>query len=106
MKKDDILKRIKEIMLKYIGNGNPINAGEIAKQVGLKEEDTHVEPRKYIYEMMKKYKIPVAGGSRGYFIIENGQDLQNYFDSIDGRIEEMQNRKRTVQAVFNSFYKK
>ena len=58
MTKNQILSEIKKIMLKHKGKRNAISAGKIADMLNLKQEHTHVEPRKYIYDAMKKIRHP------------------------------------------------
>ena len=104
MRRDEILKQIKKIMEKHKGKKNSISAGEIAKVLNLKQENTHVEPRMYFYETMETYKIPIAGGGRGYYIVTSKQELNNYLDGLDGRINGINKRKRVVQTAFKEYY--
>jgi hypothetical protein len=101
---EDILSRIKEIMAIHIGRKNAISSGEIARILGLKEEDTHAEPRYYILESMKKYRIPIAAGGKGYYLIENEIELERYLNSLNNRIQEIENRGQLVKKAFQQYY--
>lgn len=104
MEKEQILLKIKKIMERHKGEKNSISAGKIARILGLKQEDTHVEPRKYIYETMKKYRIPIAGRTTGYYMINSSEELGKYTNSLDNRIKGIRKRKKEVQAIFKEFY--
>ena len=104
--KSQLLRKIKEILEKHKGKNNQISSGEIAKKLNLKQEDTHVEPRKYILETIKKYKIPIAGRSKGYYLLSNREELEEYLKSLDNRIEEVKKRKQKVITAFQQYYKK
>ena len=103
MTKNQILSEIKKIMLKHKGKRNAISAGEIAKMLNLKQEDTHVEPRKYLYEAMKKYGIPIAGGGKGYYIVEDEKELKDYTRTLDNRAEKIKERKQAVQSIVKQY---
>ena len=106
MDKEQILLEIKKIMENHKGEENCVSAGKIAEMLGLKQEDTHIQPRKYIYETMKKYRIPIAGGSRGYYIINDKKELERYTNNLDNRITEIEKRKQEVRTIFEKFYNK
>lgn len=104
MTKNEILSEIKKIMLMHRGKKNAISAGKIAQMLNLKQEDTHVEPRMYIYEAMKKYGIPIAGGGKGYYVADNQEELKEYTKNLDNRARKIQKRKQEVQGIFKEFY--
>ena len=104
MEKDKILLKIKEIMEKHKGERNFISAGKIAEMLNLKQEDTHIEPRVYIYETIKKYRMPIAGGNRGYYMITNQEELEKYINSLENRIRKIEERKQEIQTIFNEYY--
>jgi len=105
MGKDKKLSEIKEIIKKHKGKGKQISAGKIAEMLNLKQEDTHVEPRALILETIKQYRIPIAGGSKGYYLITNKVELEEYTKSLEKRIKNIKNRKRIVETVFDEYYK-
>jgi hypothetical protein len=44
--------------------------------------------------------LPVAGGNRGYYLISNKQELDEYLGGIDGRIQEMKKKEGTCPRCF------
>ena len=97
-------KEIKEILEKNRGKNNQISAGEIGRRIGIDEDATHVQVRGLILQTIQQYKLPVAGGNRGYYLISNREELDEYFNSIDSRIQEMEKRKDLVQNAFDNYY--
>jgi len=100
MEKEQILLEIKKTMEKHKGKQNAISSGKIGEMLNLKQEDTHVEARMYIYKVMKKYRIPIAGGGRGYYIIKNQEELKQYTTTLDNRSKKIIKRKKEVEAIF------
>ena len=104
MSLDSRLQMIKEILENHQGKNNQISAGEIGRQIGIDEDATHVQTRGLILETIEQLKLPVAGGNRGYYLISNREELDEYLNGIDGRIQEMTKRKNLVQNAFESYY--
>ncbi len=97
-------QKIKEILEKHQGKNNQISAGEIGRQIGIDEDATHVQVRGLILQTIEQFNLPVAGGSRGYYLISNKNELDDYLSGIDGRIQEMEKRKALVRGAFDSYY--
>lgn len=106
MRNDQALLKIKKIIEKHKGKGNQISSGKIAKMLNLKQEDTHIEPRTLILEAIKKFNIPAAGGSKGYYLITNKEELEEYINSIDRRIKKIEDRKLIIKKAFKKYYKR
>ena len=71
----------------------------------LRQEDTHAEPRKYLREAIWELKIPLCGGPRGYYVIENKKELATCIQDLNNRIKGIQERKTKVIEAFNDYYK-
>lgn len=104
MPSDARTQKIKIILENHQGKNNQISAGEIGRQIGIDEDATHVQVRGLILQAIEQFKLPVAGGSRGYYLISNKKELDEYFRGIDGRIQEMEKRKALVREAFGSYY--
>ena len=100
MNTEGLLFKIKELLEKHRGPKNAISGKEIAKIFGLKEEDTHVEPRKYIWEAITKYKLPIAGGGKGYYWITNQEELNSYCKTMESRADKIIKRKEAITEYF------
>lgn len=104
MTSDDKLLRIKEILENHRGKENQISSGKIGPQIGIYEDATHVQVRSLIRDAIEKLKLPVGGGSRGYYLIKDENELKEYIKNIDNRIDEMQKRKDLVESAFREYY--
>jgi len=104
MEKEELLREIKKIMEKHKGTANRISAGKIAKMLDLKQEDTHIVSRKYIYQTIKKYRLPIAGGSRGYYFITNKTELDEYLGSLKRRAKKIEERRQLIADVYKEHY--
>lgn len=105
MKNKDLLSKIKDVLEKHRGPQNAISGKNIAKMFGLKEEDTHVEPRKYVWETIKKYKLPVAGGGKGYYWITSQNELDAYCKTMESRADKIIKRKEAITKYFKEYEK-
>ncbi|MBQ2661983.1 MAG: hypothetical protein IJF80_04950 [Clostridia bacterium] len=62
-----MLEQIREILLLHNGKKNPITSAEIARCLGIVEDDTHAQTRRaLILECAEKYELPLAANNRGY----------------------------------------
>lgn len=104
MTSDAQLLKIKEILENHRGKENQISSGKIGPQIGIYEDATHVQVRSLIRDVIEKLKLPVAGGSRGYYLIKDENELKAYIKNIDNRINEMQKRKDMVESAFRKYY--
>ena len=68
MLSDTQLNKIKKILENHRGKEHQISAGEIGPQIGVHEDATHVQVRGLILQAIEKFSLPVAGGSRGYYL--------------------------------------
>lgn len=101
----EMTRRVKEIIEKHRGKTNQISAGEIGRMLGLRQEDTHVEARQLIFETIEKYKIPIAAGSKGYYLINNEEELNSYVRTLENRAKKILQRKETIKNFFKEYYK-
>ena len=100
MTSDNQLLRIKEILESHRGKENQISSGKIGPQIGIYEDATHVQVRSLIRNAIEKLKLPVGGGSRGYYLIKDDNELEEYYiRNIDNRINKMQKRKDLVESA-------
>ena len=91
-----MLEQIKEILKNHNGKRNPITSAEIAKIIGVIEDDTHAQTRALILECAEKYELPLAANSRGYYLISNQQEYDEYMTNLDSRSAGIEERKRII----------
>ena len=78
-------EQIRELLLNHPGKINMITAPAIAENIGIEPGPSGVEIRELITETIITYHLPVASSSRGYYLLEDSDDLKRYQKSLDGR---------------------
>lgn len=95
-----MLEQIKDILLQHKGRQNPVTSAEIASKIGIIEDDTHAQTRALILECAEKYELPLAASNRGYYLILNQQEYDEYMDNLDLRLAGIEERKRIITKNF------
>ena len=98
------LNRIKEIIEDHVGRDNQISSGKIGPEIGIHEDATHVQVRNLILEAIEKLRLPIGGSNRGYYLIKDEDELRQYTESMDKRINKMQRRKDLIEEAFEDYY--
>lgn len=94
---EDKLDQIREIILEREGKENAIFSSEIAEEVGIDEGDTYSKTRKYLRHLLNEEGIPIASNTgKGYWLIANQEELDNYVGSLERRARGIDNRKVSV----------
>ncbi len=91
-----MLEQIKDILIQHYGKKNSITASEIADMIGIVENDTHAQTRALILECAEKYELPVAANNKGYYIISNQQEYDEYMNNLDLRSAGIKIRKKII----------
>src|SRR3972149_3781249 len=100
------LAEIEAILLKRIGKKNAIRARDIAKKVGIQDNDTFINTRMLIRKLMKHKQLPIGAlDNGGYFMIENEKELTEYAKMLDRRSNGIVTRKARAIVYFENYYK-
>jgi hypothetical protein len=99
------LDKIRAILLKHRGKANSIKSKTIALMIGIDEDDTHVQTRGLITKLFKA-GLPVGAWNSGYFLIETQDEIDEYCETLNSRIEEVYDRLGRLQSNFDRFYDK
>lgn len=92
----DELEEIKLLLEHHVGKGNEVSAQVIENEYGDPREKTHKKARDLINECIEKYNLPVAANNRGYFLISNQQEFDEYMENLDLRKAGIDERKRII----------
>lgn len=96
MASDVVRQRVKELLLDHKGADDPITSREINEEVNLDRVGSFPSTRAVIREIVLQDKIPVAGSSNGYYVIETEEELENYVENLNGRIVGLAERRYAV----------
>lgn len=91
-----MLKQIKSILLAHEGKRNAITSAEIAKTIGIIEDDTHSQTRALLLECAKKFRLPLAASNRGYYLITDDQEYNEYMRNLNSRSAGIEERKKII----------
>lgn len=97
-------EQIKDILSQHIGKQNQIPAPEIADMIGVEPGGSGRNIRKLIFETIKMYNLPFGGSNRGYYLIENTNELTDYIQSLYSRNHNNMERARIITAAFYRYY--
>lgn len=92
-------EKIKRILEQHVGKQNSITSAEIAAILGIQEDDTHPKTRRLLFETAKLYKLPMAATTKnpkGYFLIANDEEYDEYIATLDSRIDGIEERKDII----------
>ena len=100
------LNAIRKVILEHKGKANAIRASKISKMLEIPENDTFATTRGLITKLILEEGIPIAASSKGYFYIENQQELSDYMEYLQERIHQTTNRMVTVFSNFQEKFGK
>lgn len=95
-----MLEKIRDILLLHKGKNNPITSAKIASMIDIIEDDTHAQTRALILKCAETYKLPLAANTRGYYLISNRQEYDEYMANLDSRSAGIEERKRIITENF------
>lgn len=90
------LEKIKILLESHIGKGNEVSAQVIEDEYGNSSDKTHRKARELIDACIEKYNLPVAANNRGYFLISNEKEYDEYMANLDSRKAGIDERIRII----------
>jgi hypothetical protein len=101
---DEILIKIRDILLDHKGNENYISSSQIADMVGVKAGKSNITIRGLIKDTIYQYGLPVAGGSKGYFLIMTDEELKAYMNNLNSRKQEIDDRLKRIIFFYGRYH--
>ena len=96
----DKLQWITQLLESHVGKGNEISAQVIENEYGRSSDSTHKKARDLIDDCIREYGIPVGANQKGYYIISNEQEYDEYMANLDSRIAGIEDRKNRITKIF------
>lgn len=83
---------------------NRLKSKDIAAAIGIEAGPSSVTIRNLIRETIFHFKIPICGGSNGYYLISNHEELKICVGSLESRKLEIDRRKTKLWDSFIHYY--
>ena len=98
-----MIDKIRKILIDHKGKKNRITAGKIAIKIGITENETYARTRTLIFECAKIHKLPLAADTKGYYLITNKKEYDDYIKNLDSRIAGIKERKRIITKNYENW---
>ncbi|WP_121820535.1 hypothetical protein [Halostella salina] len=94
-----VKEQVKQILLNHKGEDNPISSREINEEIGVDDIGSFPSTRAIIRELVMDDYLPVAASTKGYFVIQDEDELEDYIDQLENRVMNITERKFAVQRA-------
>lgn len=91
-------------MLKKATKEHPVKSKELEGLLQAEDADGHPASRGLIKVVMEKKGLPLAADGGGYYIISSLDELKQYHNSLQKRINGIMDRQVMVRAAFISLH--
>jgi len=96
---DDTKRKIEELLRDHKGINNPITSREINEKLDDVPVERGINIRETISELIVEEGIPVASCSKGYYLIQDEDELEEYVEQLESRAEGINRQKLSVQRA-------
>lgn len=79
---------------------NPISSSEIRDKFGIEDAPGNPVTRAFIFETMACLRIPIGANVKGYWILMEQDEVDDYLKSLNTRVEGIMRRANMVQACW------
>ena len=97
----EVLDELERVLREHVGPNQAITSSELADELEITDGEANPATREAIRIVCEERGLPVAASARGYYVIESTDELEEYLESLDGRIAGIQKRKRLVARAWN-----
>jgi hypothetical protein len=97
------LDRLETELRQAIGRDNAITSGELADRITDEDSEANPKTREAIKVLMRERGLPVIGGNAGYFIPEGPQRVEDALETLDSRIDGIQERKQLLSENWENW---
>ena len=98
-----MIEQIKDILIEHKGKKKRITASTIAAKIGIVENATYAKTRALIFECAKTHKLPLAADTKGYYLITNKNEYDDYIKNLNSRIAGIEERKRIITKNYKEW---
>ena len=95
-----LLDAAEELIMAHPGKRNAISSKEISEELGgLDTLDSTPATRKVMRRLIKKRGVLVGACSKGYFLIETQDELNDYLDNLAHREGQIRERREALRRL-------
>lgn len=95
----DLLDALEEELQDHSGPEEAVSSSELAERITGEDTEANPKTREAIRVLVEERAMPIAASHRGYFLIENEQQLDEYLEQLRARKVGIETRiQLTTQA--------
>lgn len=95
------IEEVREILKGHRGMDNAITSGEINERVGIEATDgSQPRTREAIKYLMFEENMVIGSHRTGYFLIESEEEMLDYIETLDSRIQGIMDRRKKVMDLY------
>lgn len=79
-----------------------ITSSELSEKLRIGDAEGNPETREIVRDIMKTRNIPIIASSCGYWVASSKQEIEEYTERLDARIQGIQTRKYEIISAWNS----
>lgn len=98
----ELLDRLQLELIEHQGAENAITTSELATRVGISDSGTNPKLRETVKVLMDERDVPVVSDHNGYYIPASRQEVRDYIENLEPRIDGIQHRKQLVESAAES----
>ena len=93
----DLLDDLESLLWDHVGPENSITSTEVSDELGIKDSNGNPKTREAIKIVLRERGVPVIAGANGYYIAETEKQVRDELDSLDQRIQGIEERKQLIR---------
>lgn len=95
------LRQLQNLLVQHAGKDNPITSTEIAEKLDINDGEANPKTRSYIRFLIKHTYLPIGATSNGYYLIQDGVELDLYIGELNRRIAGIESRISSVRFNYD-----
>ncbi len=92
-----------DLRTEAVGADHALTSGALADRHIPDDTDGNPKTREAIKILMRERGLPVIGGSQGYYIPASAEPIEDALDTLNSRIDGIQERKQLLQTNWESW---
>jgi hypothetical protein len=103
---NDDLRRLYDELKTHVGRDEAINSAELAARYYPDDGAAQPKTREAVKQVMREFGLPLVSCNEGYYVPNNPATIENELDSLQGRIDGIQERKQLLENNWRDWSRK